>query len=162
MSVRCVVGLGTCSPTPLLPSFPSSHSSAWLTLPWRSYELLTLLPENAAGGHESHDGELRSTGARGPAAAGPKNPARVHACPRAGASRQRRGAPASGEARVRTPPRVTHARVWIPNLTYALFVGLSATSQQYFSLTTNQPPATSQYSSLRTNQHQPPANRTGC
>jgi hypothetical protein len=37
-------------------------------------------------------------------------------------------------------------------------LGLSATSQQYFSLTTNQPPATSQqYSSLRTNQHQPPA-----
>jgi hypothetical protein len=36
--------------------------------------------------------------------------------------------------------------------------GLSATSQQYFSLTTNQPPATSQqYSSLRTNQHQPSA-----
>jgi hypothetical protein len=30
------------------------------------------------------------------------------------------------------------------------------TSQQYFSLTTNQPPATSQqYFSLRTNQHQP-------
>jgi hypothetical protein len=37
-------------------------------------------------------------------------------------------------------------------------LGLSATSQQYFSLTTNQPPATSQqYFSLRTNQHQPPA-----
>jgi hypothetical protein len=36
--------------------------------------------------------------------------------------------------------------------------GLSATSQQYFSLTTNQPPTTSQqYSSLRTNQHQPSA-----
>jgi hypothetical protein len=35
-------------------------------------------------------------------------------------------------------------------------IGLSATSQQYFSLRTNQPPATSQqYSSLRTNQHQP-------
>jgi hypothetical protein len=32
---------------------------------------------------------------------------------------------------------------------YALFAGLSATRQQYFSLTTNQPPATSQqYSSL--------------
>jgi hypothetical protein len=39
--------------------------------------------------------------------------------------------------------------------------GLSATSQQYFSLTTNQPPATRQhYFSLRTNQHQPPAKRT--
>jgi hypothetical protein len=39
--------------------------------------------------------------------------------------------------------------------------GLSATSQQYFSLRTNQPPATSQqYFSLRTNQHQPPAKRT--
>jgi hypothetical protein len=38
----------------------------------------------------------------------------------------------------------------------ACSLGLSATSQQYFSLTTNQPPATSQqYSSLRTNQHQP-------
>jgi hypothetical protein len=33
--------------------------------------------------------------------------------------------------------------------------GLSATSQQYFSLRTNQPPAISQqYFSLRTNQHQ--------
>jgi hypothetical protein len=41
-------------------------------------------------------------------------------------------------------------------------LGLSATSQQYFSLTTNQPLATSQqYSSLRTNQHQPSATRTG-
>jgi hypothetical protein len=37
-------------------------------------------------------------------------------------------------------------------------LGLSATSQQYYSLRTNQPPATSQqYSSLRTNQHQPSA-----
>jgi hypothetical protein len=36
--------------------------------------------------------------------------------------------------------------------------GLSATSQQYFSLRTNQPSATSQqYFSLRTNQHQPSA-----
>jgi hypothetical protein len=36
--------------------------------------------------------------------------------------------------------------------------GLSATSQQYFSLTTNQLPAISQqYSSLRTNQYQPSA-----
>jgi hypothetical protein len=36
--------------------------------------------------------------------------------------------------------------------------GLSATSQQYFSLRTNQPSATSQqYFSLRANQHQPPA-----
>jgi hypothetical protein len=51
--------------------------------------------------------------------------------------------------------------------------GLSATSQQYFSIRTNQPPATrqqyfslrinqppatrQQYFSLRTNQHQPPA-----
>jgi hypothetical protein len=36
--------------------------------------------------------------------------------------------------------------------------GLSATSQQYFSLKTNQPPAISQqYFSLRTNQHQPSA-----
>jgi hypothetical protein len=34
--------------------------------------------------------------------------------------------------------------------------GLSATSQQYFSLRTNQPPAISQqYFSLTTNQHQP-------
>jgi hypothetical protein len=45
----------------------------------------------------------------------------------------------------------------------ACSLGLSATSQQYFSLTTNQPLATSQqYFSLRTNQHQPPAKRTGC
>jgi hypothetical protein len=37
-------------------------------------------------------------------------------------------------------------------------LGLSATSQQYFSLRTNQQPATSQqYFSLRTNQHQPSA-----
>jgi hypothetical protein len=37
-------------------------------------------------------------------------------------------------------------------------LGLSATSQQYFSLRTNQPLATSQqYSSLKTNQHQPSA-----
>jgi hypothetical protein len=37
-------------------------------------------------------------------------------------------------------------------------LGLSATSQQYFSLRTNQPLATSQqYFSLRTNQHQPSA-----
>jgi hypothetical protein len=36
--------------------------------------------------------------------------------------------------------------------------GLSATSQHYFSLRTNQPPTTSQqYFSLRTNQHQPSA-----
>jgi hypothetical protein len=36
--------------------------------------------------------------------------------------------------------------------------GISATSQQYFSLITNQPPATiQQYFSLRTNQHQPSA-----
>jgi hypothetical protein len=35
-------------------------------------------------------------------------------------------------------------------------LGLSATSQQYFSRRTNQPPATSQqYYSLKTNQHQP-------
>jgi hypothetical protein len=35
-------------------------------------------------------------------------------------------------------------------------LGLSATSQQYFYLTTNQPSATrQQYFSLRTNQHQP-------
>jgi hypothetical protein len=40
----------------------------------------------------------------------------------------------------------------------ACSLGLSATSQQYFYLRTNQPPATSQqYSSLRTNQHQPSA-----
>jgi hypothetical protein len=40
----------------------------------------------------------------------------------------------------------------------ACSLGLSATSQQYFSLTPNQPPATSQqYFSLRTNQHQPSA-----
>jgi hypothetical protein len=45
-----------------------------------------------------------------------------------------------------------------PHTTSACSLGLSATSQQYFSLTTNQPPATSQqYYSLRTNQHQPSA-----
>jgi hypothetical protein len=40
----------------------------------------------------------------------------------------------------------------------SLFARLLVTSQQYFSLRTNQPLATSQqYSSLRTNQHQPSA-----
>jgi hypothetical protein len=40
----------------------------------------------------------------------------------------------------------------------AYSIGLSATSQQYFSLRTNQPPATSQqYFFLGTNQHQPSA-----
>jgi hypothetical protein len=40
----------------------------------------------------------------------------------------------------------------------ACSLALSATSQQYFSLRTNQPPTTSQqYFSLRTNQHQPSA-----
>jgi hypothetical protein len=40
----------------------------------------------------------------------------------------------------------------------ACSLGLSATSQQYFSLRTNQPPTISrQYFSLRTNQHQPSA-----
>jgi hypothetical protein len=40
----------------------------------------------------------------------------------------------------------------------ACSLGLSATSQQYFSLRTNQPPATSQqYFFLGTNQHQPSA-----
>jgi hypothetical protein len=35
-------------------------------------------------------------------------------------------------------------------------MGFSATSQQYFSLITNQPSATSQqYFSIKTNQHQP-------
>jgi hypothetical protein len=42
----------------------------------------------------------------------------------------------------------------------ALFVWLI---QQYFTLRTNKPPATSQqYFPLRTNQHPPPAKRTGC
>jgi hypothetical protein len=41
---------------------------------------------------------------------------------------------------------------------WACSLGLSATSQQYFSLRTNQPTATSQqYYFLRTNQHQPSA-----
>jgi hypothetical protein len=45
---------------------------------------------------------------------------------------------------------------WLGTTTYSF--GLSATSQQYFSLKTNQPPAISQqYFSLRTNQHQPSA-----
>jgi hypothetical protein len=47
----------------------------------------------------------------------------------------------------------------------ACSLGLSATSQQYFSLRTNQPPAISQqYFSLITNQHQPSATSqpTGC
>jgi hypothetical protein len=53
-----------------------------------------------------------------------------------------------------------HRRVRAP-LTPCSF-GLSATSQLYFSLRTNQPSATSQqYFFLRTNQHQPSAKRTG-
>jgi hypothetical protein len=52
---------------------------------------------------------------------------------------------------------------WYSELKLACSFGLSATSQQYFSLRTNQPPATSQqYFSLTANQHQPPAKRTGC
>jgi hypothetical protein len=44
------------------------------------------------------------------------------------------------------------------SLNTACSLGLSATSQQCFSLRRNQPPGTSQqYSSLRTNQHQPSA-----
>jgi hypothetical protein len=42
-------------------------------------------------------------------------------------------------------------------------LGLSTTDQQYFSLRTNEPPATNQqHFSLKTNQHQhqPPAKRT--
>jgi hypothetical protein len=46
----------------------------------------------------------------------------------------------------------------IRNMLAPCSLGLSATSQQYFSLRKNQPPATSQqYFSLRTNQHQPSA-----
>jgi hypothetical protein len=48
--------------------------------------------------------------------------------------------------------------VWRTDPTPACSFGLSATSQQYFYLRTNQPPAISQqYFSLRTNQHQPSA-----
>jgi hypothetical protein len=47
---------------------------------------------------------------------------------------------------------------WCDNSNAACSFGLSATSQQYFSLRINQPSATSQqYFSLRTNQHQPSA-----
>jgi hypothetical protein len=50
---------------------------------------------------------------------------------------------------------VARAELFIPS--HCSF-GLSATSQQYFSLRTNQPPATSQlYFYLTTNQHQQPA-----
>jgi hypothetical protein len=49
----------------------------------------------------------------------------------------------------------SHERAW---LLEPCSFGLSATSQQYFSLRTNQLPAISQqYFSLRTNQHQPSA-----
>jgi hypothetical protein len=51
----------------------------------------------------------------------------------------------------------------VPGIPVPCSLGLSATSQQYFSLRTNQPPATSQqYFCLRINQHQhqPPAKRT--
>jgi hypothetical protein len=51
---------------------------------------------------------------------------------------------------------------WLQNICHAEHspssLGLSATSQQYFSIRTNQPPATSQqYFYLRTNQHPPSA-----
>jgi hypothetical protein len=47
---------------------------------------------------------------------------------------------------------------WLEVVSTPCSLGLSATSQQYFSLRTNQPPAISQqYFSLRTNQHQPSA-----
>jgi hypothetical protein len=46
----------------------------------------------------------------------------------------------------------------LPKIDSYCSFGLSATSQQYFSLKTNQPPATSQqYFSLTANQHQPSA-----
>jgi hypothetical protein len=49
-------------------------------------------------------------------------------------------------------------RLWETIVLFAWLIKLSATSQQYFSLTTNQPAATSQqYSSIRTDQHQPSA-----
>jgi hypothetical protein len=55
----------------------------------------------------------------------------------------------------------SHSGVPMSGITWAIWLvktpgfGLWATSQQYFSLTTNQPPATNQQcSSLRTNQHQ--------
>jgi hypothetical protein len=56
--------------------------------------------------------------------------------------------------------RRSHVHMWSIKQLAACSLGLSATSQQCFSLTTNQPPATSQqYFSLRTNQHQPSATR---
>jgi hypothetical protein len=52
----------------------------------------------------------------------------------------------------RTPPAPPAIDLGASSL-LACSLGLSATSQQYFSLRTNQPPATSQqYFSLRTNQ----------
>jgi hypothetical protein len=67
-----------------------------------------------------------------PCARGKKDPARLPQMP-------------AGEAE-------SFDRVWVPHTFSLCSLGLSATSQQYFSLTTNQPPATSQqYSSLRTN-----------
>jgi hypothetical protein len=55
------------------------------------------------------------------------------------------------------PPRQPATDLGASSL-LACSLGLSATSQQYFSLRTNQPPATSQqYFSLRTNQRQPSA-----
>jgi hypothetical protein len=65
--------------------------------------------------------------------------------------------PLSSPATPRRPsscPTISRA----PFSAFSCSLGLSATSQQYFSLRTNQPPATSQqYSSLRRNQHQPSA-----
>jgi hypothetical protein len=65
---------------------------------------------------------------------------------------------------LRRPPQWPLASLWLLGpkrrllLRLPCSLGLSAISQQYFSLRTNQPPTTSQqYSSLRTNQHQPPA-----
>jgi hypothetical protein len=57
-----------------------------------------------------------------------------------------------GGAEARDPDLLCLRKLWPCSF------GLSATSQQYFSLRTNQAPATSQqYFSLRTNQHQPSA-----
>jgi hypothetical protein len=59
-----------------------------------------------------------------------------------------------------SPPSIciffSRIRYAILNLPMKMTLGLSATSQQYFSFRTNQSPATSQqYFSLITNQHQP-------
>jgi hypothetical protein len=61
-------------------------------------------------------------------------------------------------------PNVDHTKSKLGHTATPCSLGLSATSQQYFFLRINQPPATSQkyfISEQTSTSHQPPAKRTG-